>query len=126
MDTDRERMATVAAAGDALPIDAETISATIYGALRTGSGPLDLSVMGDAAEALRGHIALLLPSARESAGRLRPGSIEAHRLRARLDGIEQQYRRPLAPAPLAAHVHVQQLARDCQWLLARHTAEARR
>ncbi|MFF8308524.1 DUF6415 family natural product biosynthesis protein [Streptomyces lydicus] len=108
-----------------VPVDQDTIAATISRALRTGSGPLNLDAMGDVAEGLRGHIALLLPLAREEAGRLWPGSIEAHRLRARLDGIEQQYRRPLAPAPLAAHVQVQQLARDCQWLLARHMVETR-
>ncbi|MFF8901652.1 DUF6415 family natural product biosynthesis protein [Streptomyces lydicus] len=125
MDTDRAQLITVAAADDALPIDAETISATISRALRLGSGPLNLDAMGEAAGALRGHVALLLPLARKSAGRLWAGSIEAHRLTARLDGIEMQSRRSLAPSPLAAHVQVQQLARDCQWLLARHAVEAR-
>ncbi|MFE0378325.1 DUF6415 family natural product biosynthesis protein [Streptomyces inhibens] len=126
MDTDRARIATVAAAGDALPIDAETISATIRRALRSGSGRPDLGALAELEEDLSGHIALLLPEARQSARRLFHGNIEAHRLTARLDSIERQTRQGLGGGALAAHVQVNQLARDCQWLLAQHAAEAGR
>ncbi|WP_158795002.1 DUF6415 family natural product biosynthesis protein [Streptomyces sp. NRRL S-337] len=125
MDTDRARMATVAAAGDALPIDAETISATISRALRLGSGRPDLGALAELEEELRGHVAALLPVARASAQRLWPSSIEAHRLTARLDGIERQAELGPAVDVFTAHVQVQLLARDCQWLLTRYTAEAR-
>ncbi|MFG2397078.1 DUF6415 family natural product biosynthesis protein [Streptomyces lydicus] len=108
-----------------LPIDEDTITATLHQALRTGSGCPDLDELGALEEKLRGHIALLLPRARESARLLWHGSIEAHRLTARLDGIERQACQGLGDGPLAAHVQVHQLARDCQWLLARHTAGSR-
>ncbi|MFI2184632.1 DUF6415 family natural product biosynthesis protein [Streptomyces sioyaensis] len=87
---------------------------------------MDLAELEKLEEDLRGHIALLLPGARAAAGRLWSGGIEAHRMAARLDGIERQTRQGLGPGALSAHVQVQQLARDCQYLLARHTAEARR
>ncbi|MFF7410026.1 DUF6415 family natural product biosynthesis protein [Streptomyces lydicus] len=106
-------------------VDAETISETIGQALRTGAGPIDLNEMAALAETLRGHIALLLIEARETASQLGHGTFEAHQTASRLGSIEKQFRRPLASLPLAAHVQVQQLARDCQWMLARHTAEAR-
>ncbi|MCB5909826.1 DUF6415 family natural product biosynthesis protein [Streptomyces pinistramenti] len=72
------------------------------------------------AATLRGHIALLLPVVRGAAEHLWHGSIQAHRLMARLDGIENQTKQAPGPGTLAAHVQVQQLARDCQWLLDRH------
>ncbi|MFH8628435.1 DUF6415 family natural product biosynthesis protein [Streptomyces lydicus] len=124
-DTGRARMAAVAEADNALPVDAETISETVRNALRSGAGPIALDTMTTLAETLRGHIALLLIEAREATSQLGRGTLEAHRAVARLDSIEQQFRRPLASRPLSAHVQVHQLARDCQWLLARYTAEAR-
>ncbi|MGW9041164.1 DUF6415 family natural product biosynthesis protein [Streptomyces lydicus] len=123
MDTERLRLATQPAAG-AAPIDRETISGTIRGALRTGSGPIDLDEMAGLAETLRGHIALLLIEARQTASQLGRGTIEAQQTATRLGSIERQLRRPLASLPLSAHVQVQRLARDCQWLLARHAVEA--
>ncbi|MFH9248252.1 DUF6415 family natural product biosynthesis protein [Streptomyces lydicus] len=108
------------------PVDAATISETIGQALRTGAGPIDLNEMATLAETLRGHIALLLIEAREATSQLGRGTLEAHQTATRLGGIEQTFRRPLASLPLAAHVQVHQLARACQWLLARHTAGARR
>lgn len=75
---------------------------------------------------MRGHIALLLPEVRGSARKLWPNSIEAHRLKARLDGIERQTGQGLGQGTLSAHVQVHQLARDCQYLLAQHTAEIQR
>ncbi|MFG2226960.1 DUF6415 family natural product biosynthesis protein [Streptomyces sp. NPDC048644] len=106
---------------ESYPVDAETITATIDEAralrgLAAKAGDLDI-----VATTLRGHIALLLPEIRGVVDRLWHGSIETHRLTARLDGIENQAKQAPRPGTLAAHVQVQQLARDCQWLLARHT-----
>ncbi|MFJ5678600.1 hypothetical protein [Streptomyces sp. NPDC093097] len=55
-----------------------------------------------------------------------PGSIEARRLKVRLGGIEQHIQQRLGWDALAAQIQVHQLARHCQYLLARHTAKARR
>ncbi|MEK2475921.1 DUF6415 family natural product biosynthesis protein [Streptomyces noursei] len=104
------------------PIDAETISRTIRQALRLGSGRPELGELAEVAEDLRGHVALLLVDAREAAGHRWPAGCEVHRVTTRLDGIEQQTQRNLGDGALSAHVHVHQLARDCQWLLAHYTA----
>ncbi|MFJ9417833.1 DUF6415 family natural product biosynthesis protein [Streptomyces sp. NPDC101227] len=108
------------------PIDADTIRGTIRRALQLGSGRLDLSSMVMLEEELRGHIALLLPEAREAAHRRWPAGGESHQRRARFDGIEQQMKQGLGEGPLSAHVQVQQLTKDLQYLLVLHTAEARR
>ncbi|MFG2287263.1 DUF6415 family natural product biosynthesis protein [Streptomyces sp. NPDC048595] len=126
MDTERVHMATVAGVDQAPPIDAETISETIRSALCAGAGPIDLDEITALAETLRGHIALLLIEARQAAERVGRETFDAHQTATRLGSIEQQFRRPLAPCPLSAHVQVHQLARDCQWLLARHTAGPQR
>lgn len=107
-------------------IDAATISGTISRALSMGVAPLDLDALVELDKELREHIALLLPKACEPARPPAPADSEAHRLRARLSGIDQQTRPPRPRAAFLAHVQVQLLARDCQWLLARHTAEAER
>ncbi|MFJ8675747.1 DUF6415 family natural product biosynthesis protein [Streptomyces sp. NPDC093589] len=110
----------------ALPIDAETISETIRRARQLGSGRPELSEMVELEEELRGHIALLLTEARKPDRARGQGNMEAQRLTGRLDSIERQTRQGLGRGALAAHVQVHQLARDCQWLLARHTAEVGR
>ncbi|WP_052230114.1 DUF6415 family natural product biosynthesis protein [Streptomyces sp. CT34] len=111
---------------ESLPVDVELISATIRHALRLVSGRPDTHALTELEEELRGHVALLLPEVRESARSLWPNSIEAHRLQARLNGIERQTQRGLGQGLLSAQIQVHQLARDCQYLLARHTAETRR
>ncbi|MFI1736564.1 DUF6415 family natural product biosynthesis protein [Streptomyces sioyaensis] len=111
---------------ESLPVDVEAISATIRRALCLGSGRPEPDALTELEEELRGHIALLLPEVRESARRLWPNSVDAHRLKARLDGIERQTRQGLGQGTLSAHVQIHQLARDCQYLLTRHTAECRR
>ncbi|MFI0709986.1 DUF6415 family natural product biosynthesis protein [Streptomyces inhibens] len=108
------------------PVDVETIGATIRRALRLGSGRPDPGVLTELEEELRGHISLLLSEARKPVRHLWPSSIEAHRLKARLDAIERRTRQGLGQGALSARVQVHQLARDCQYLLSRHTAEARR
>lgn len=106
---------------DGAPICVATVNATVSRALRTNVGRLDVGVLTDLEALLRGHIALLLPPEREASDRLWHGSIEWHRQTARLDGIERQTQQGLGETPLAAHIQVQQLARDCQWLLNQHT-----
>ncbi|MGP8302131.1 DUF6415 family natural product biosynthesis protein [Streptomyces inhibens] len=124
--TERQAGGTVTAADEPDAIDVSTIEETIARAqVLRGRAP-DTGELGDLEELLRGHIALLLPKARQSARGLCHGSIEAHRLTARLDGIERQTRLGLGSGALSAHVQIHQLARDCQWLLAQHAAEARR
>ncbi|WP_407555455.1 DUF6415 family natural product biosynthesis protein [Streptomyces sp. Pv4-95] len=105
-----------------LPIDAETIGETIRRALGMGAAPLDAEAMAEVEEVLSGHIGLLLPEVRKAAEQLPPSSAEAHRLRARLDCIQQQSQLQAHHA-LRVHVQVQLLARDCHWLLARHIGE---
>lgn len=107
------------------PVDAETISQTICRALRLGTAPLDPAVLVGLDEELRGHIGLLFPEVRDAAGRMWRGSTEWHRRIVRLDGIERQVKQGIGDAPLAAHIQVQQLARDCRWLLNEHESDAR-
>ncbi|MFI7101083.1 DUF6415 family natural product biosynthesis protein [Streptomyces sp. NPDC050161] len=101
------------------PADAEIATAAINAAMRLAAGQPDRTMLVELQQALRGHIALLLPLARKSARAPRHGSVEANRLTARFDSIEKQTRRDLPTGPLSANVQVQQLAHDCQWLLAR-------
>ncbi|MDT0459632.1 DUF6415 family natural product biosynthesis protein [Streptomyces sp. DSM 41527] len=115
-----------AAALDSTPqvsIDAATISKTISRALSMGAAPLDLDALVELYNELCEHIGFLLPKPCETTRHAAPADAEAHRLRARLAGIGRQARLPLPRAGLLVHVQVQLLARDCQWLLARHTAE---
>lgn len=121
MDTERAQPTAGAGVADEPPIDVAAIDATISRALRVNAGRLDVKVLGDLEEELRGHIGLLLPEARAEAGRIWHGSIEWHRQTTRLDGIERQARQGLGDTPLAAHIQVQQLARDCRWLVTLHT-----
>lgn len=104
------------------PIDTATIGETIRRGLALSSSPLDLTAMACLHEDLRGHVALLLPGARDEAGRLWRGGTAWYQRAARLDGIARQAEQPLPADPFAALVQVQLLARDCEWLLAQHTA----
>ncbi|MCZ1006121.1 DUF6415 family natural product biosynthesis protein [Streptomyces lydicus] len=117
MNTERAQWKAGAVARDEPPIDLDAIEATITRALRVNAGHLDVGVLRELEEELRGHVDLLLPEARTAAGCIWHGSIEWHRQTARLDGIERQAMQGVGGSPLAAHVQVQQLARDCQWLL---------
>ncbi|MER5974100.1 DUF6415 family natural product biosynthesis protein [Streptomyces sp. NPDC002055] len=114
------QLATDAPPSAAKPIDATTIQATIDRALRTGTGRLVMDELTELEALLRGHINLLLPDAEAAADRLWRGSLTWYQCRARLDGIGRQMKQSLGDRPLAAHVQVTQLARDCQWLLVHH------
>ncbi|MEU9126458.1 DUF6415 family natural product biosynthesis protein [Streptomyces sp. NPDC048506] len=117
----RAEQRTTIGPAPALPIDADTIGETIRRALWVGAGRPDLDTLAGLEEMLRGHIALLLPDAREAARRRWSTD---HQLITRLNGIERQMNQGLGSGALSAHVQVHQLARDCQYLLAMLTAEA--
>ncbi|GAB7032439.1 DUF6415 family natural product biosynthesis protein [Streptomyces sp. NPDC021749] len=123
MDTERVRLAASSVIGGD-PVDVETISETIRRALRLGSGRPDRAELAAAQEELRGHIALLVPLARQEIRRLsrRGDETRARELAARLDGTEHRAGQQLRPDVLAAHVQIGHLTRDCQYLLATHTA----
>lgn len=107
------------------PIDAETISATIRRALRLGSARPALDELTAAQEELRGHITLLLPLVHADQTHLPQDSVLAHTVAARLAGIAERAGQPLRRDILTAHSQVGSIARDCQYLLAMHTAAAR-
>ncbi|MEU9502951.1 DUF6415 family natural product biosynthesis protein [Streptomyces sp. NPDC048196] len=123
MDTEREQLAASAALG-CDPFDVETISETIRRALRLGSGRPDPAELAAAQGELKGHLALLIPLARQEVRRLhrRGDETQARELAARLDGTEHRAAQELRPDVLAAHVQIGHLTRDCQYLLATHTA----
>ncbi|AJC59495.1 DUF6415 family natural product biosynthesis protein [Streptomyces sp. 769] len=100
------------------PIDAETIRH----ALHLGAGRPSPTELAEAAETLTGHIALLLTEVRETAQVSRPFCVGAADCAGRFHGIERHMNQGLGDGPLSAHVQVHLLARDCQWLLAHHTA----
>jgi hypothetical protein len=114
--------ASPSAPPDADSIDTAVIRETVRLGLLLSSGPLDLEAMTGLHEALRGHVALLLPGVREDADRLWRGGTAWYQRAARLDGIARQAEQALAVDPFAALVQVQLLARDCEWLLAQCTA----
>ncbi|WP_329143403.1 DUF6415 family natural product biosynthesis protein [Streptomyces sp. NBC_01456] len=106
------------------PIDTDTIRETVRLGLLLSAGPLDRDAMTALHEALRGHVALLLPIARGDADRLWRGGTAWYQRAARLDGIARQAEQPLPVDPFAALVQVQLLARDCEWLLGQSVARA--
>ncbi len=66
---------------------------------------------------LCGHIHRLLPAAKAAVDKLWHGGAAWHQQISRLDGIERQVGQGLGAGVLSAHVQVQQLAKDCQWLI---------
>lgn len=103
------------------PIDTATIRETVRLGVLLSAGPLDLETVAGLHEALRGHVALLLPGARDDAASLWRGGTAWYQRAARLDGIARQAEQPLPGDPFAALVQVQLLARDCEWLLAQQS-----
>ncbi|MFI7101068.1 DUF6415 family natural product biosynthesis protein [Streptomyces sp. NPDC050161] len=101
-------------------MDVEVVSDTIRRALSLGGGRPDLEAMAELEERLRGHINLLLPIVEAEADRLCGGGLEWARRMHVMSTVPAQSERVLSNGPLSAHVHIAQLARDCQWLLDRH------
>ncbi|MFF2812278.1 DUF6415 family natural product biosynthesis protein [Streptomyces sp. NPDC058000] len=106
-------------------VDVETISETIRRALGLGATRASRDELAETDETLRGHVTLLLSDIRETASR-QLHSFETQQLTRRLDRIKQHLAHPFGQGPLTADAEVHQRARDCQWLLAYYTAEARR
>ncbi|MGW2021067.1 DUF6415 family natural product biosynthesis protein [Streptomyces decoyicus] len=98
-------------------IDVDTIGETVAKAIRSGSGPAASGDLVDLEALLRGHIAVLLPLARDAADLLWRGSLDWHRQTARIAGIERLVGQGLGDSDFSAIVQVQLLARDCRWLL---------
>ncbi|GAA2671488.1 DUF6415 family natural product biosynthesis protein [Streptomyces lunalinharesii] len=98
-----------------LLIDSDTIADTIRRALGFGSIRPSREELAATDEVLRGHVALLLAEARQSAVPQPPD-------RYRLDRISKHMAFPLGKGLLSADAEVHQRARDCQWLLAHFTA----
>lgn len=115
-----------AGSGDPYPFDMETIRASIVRALRADSSRLDPADLADLQSLLRGHIALLLPSARAPVDRPWHGDGECSAQKARVDAINRQLgERTGDGSPFMTLAHVQILVRDCQWLYAVHMAAQR-
>lgn len=120
MDTERAKVqpgGDSAAMAEQLPIDAPTCEAAISRGRHAGRSALSMQELADLAEELRGQIQLLLP-ARHAVVRLWPEGPEWHRHQARLKSIEQTLGDGLGDTLFSAHVQVQLMARDCEWLLA--------
>ncbi|WP_405838923.1 DUF6415 family natural product biosynthesis protein [Streptomyces platensis] len=120
MDTESDQVQTGGAAIGVTgqqPIDVATIQTSIARAqtLRRESPELDELVELEAL--LRGHIEVLLPEVQAAYDRLWRGSVGWSRGVGRLSGVRFQVRQGLGEGVLSAHVQVNQLARDCQWLL---------
>ncbi|MEK2473692.1 DUF6415 family natural product biosynthesis protein [Streptomyces noursei] len=105
-----------------VPIDANTIADTIRRALGFGASRPSREELADTDEELRGHVALLLDAMRRTAACRMPNSFETQHLTKRMDQIEQQLAHPFGQGVLPPCAEVHQRARDCQWLLAHHTA----
>ncbi|QRX90669.1 DUF6415 family natural product biosynthesis protein [Streptomyces noursei] len=112
---------TGAAPLEQTPIDADSISETIRQALHFGSVRPSRDERAAVDEILRGHVRLLLGDVRAATERQRH-SFEAEQLLKRMERIEQHMVHPFGQGLLTADAEAHQRARDCQWLLAHHTA----
>ncbi len=101
-------------------VDEAAIQDTVVRSLRTATGRIDMDELRRLEQQLLAHIALLYPAADAATDRLWRGSIGWYTRRATLDGIRRQAEQGLGDGPLAAHIQVSALARDCQWLLTQH------
>lgn len=79
--------------------------------------PLHYDELTELEAELCSFIDRLLPTAKETTDKLWHGGTAWHQQISRLDGIERQVGQGLGTGALSAHVQVQQLAKDCQWLI---------
>ncbi|MFI1203576.1 DUF6415 family natural product biosynthesis protein [Streptomyces sp. NPDC020883] len=121
MDTEQAPGSTATKASGLPPVDAETIAATIRQALQFGASQPGRDVLAETDETLRGHVALLLDVNWKMAAN-QPNSFENYQLRKRLERIAQHMTHTFGQGALTVEAEVHQRARDCQWLLAQHTA----
>ncbi|MFD7918487.1 DUF6415 family natural product biosynthesis protein [Streptomyces sp. NPDC059740] len=101
----------------ALPVDVETINATLATAHSMRRGRLSPDAVATLHLTLRGHLAVLLDAAREIADALPTGSFDRHRMEIHLQRLTALHVRPIARSTGAAYSDVQQLVRGCDWLL---------
>lgn len=107
---------------DALPVDVDTIRATVARALAPGPAP-DREGLVELEELLRGHIQLLIPIAEAAVDKLWRGSVDWYGKRSWLDIARDRLKKGLGyVGSTTAHTHVRLLAHDCRALL--HYAEA--
>ncbi|MDT0377560.1 DUF6415 family natural product biosynthesis protein [Streptomyces sp. DSM 42041] len=106
------RSASLPESADALPVDPDTIRATIGRALIEGPAPR-YATLEELEGLLRGHVQLLLPEAQEAgAPRNLLASVRVHLKEGMGEGL------------VSARVHVRQLAHDARALL-RHVEAGR-
>ncbi|MFG2863188.1 DUF6415 family natural product biosynthesis protein [Streptomyces sioyaensis] len=98
-------------------LDLDTVRYTISRARGQSSVPLHYAELTELETELCGYIGRLLPAAKKAVDKLWHGGIAWHQRISRLDGIERQVGQGLGTGVLSAHVQVQQLAKDCQWLI---------
>lgn len=98
-------------------LDLDTVRYTIGRARGQSSVPLHYDHLAELEAELCGYINRLLPTAKKTADGLWHGGTAWHQQISRLDGIERQVGQGLGSGVLSAHVQVQQLAKDCQWLI---------
>ena len=123
MKTDRTDLPTSgnANAADELElVDVLTIEETLARAQALRGTTPDLSELAELKQLLRGHIALLLPYAQSATDNLWRGSVEWSARMGRLSGIRFQFKQAPGQGRHSTHVQINQLTRDCQWLLDDH------
>ncbi|WP_432001493.1 DUF6415 family natural product biosynthesis protein [Streptomyces sioyaensis] len=98
-------------------LDLDTVRYTISRARGQNSVPLHYAELSQLESELCSYISRLLPTAKEAVDKLWHGGTVWHQRISRLDGIERQVGQGPGPGVLSAHVQVQQLAKDCQWLI---------
>ncbi|MFD5737071.1 DUF6415 family natural product biosynthesis protein [Streptomyces sioyaensis] len=98
-------------------LDLDTARYTISRARGQSSVPLHYDELTGLESELCSYIHRLLPAAKKAVDKLWHGGIAWHQRISRLDGIERQVGQGLGTGVLSAHVQVQQLAKDCQWLI---------
>ncbi|MEU3986767.1 DUF6415 family natural product biosynthesis protein [Streptomyces platensis] len=98
-------------------LDLNTVRYAISRARGQSSAPLNHEALTELEAELCTYIDRLLPAAKEAVAKLWHGGTAWHQQISRLDGIEHQVGQGLGAGVLSAHVQVQQLAKDCQWLI---------
>ncbi|WP_328547701.1 DUF6415 family natural product biosynthesis protein [Streptomyces platensis] len=98
-------------------LDLNTVRYAISRARGQSSAPLNHEALTELEAELCNYIDRLLPAAKEAVAKLWHGGTAWHQQISRLDEIEHQVGQGLGAGVLSAHVQVQQLAKDCQWLI---------
>ncbi|MFG2226932.1 DUF6415 family natural product biosynthesis protein [Streptomyces sp. NPDC048644] len=124
MTADHAERVDAATAEMTASIDSHTIGKSIARARALSVTAPSRHELLEIEELLREHIASLLLAVQATADKRWGVGIERSRRMRRLKGIRTQSERGLGPGRLSAHVQINQLARDCQWLLSLHTGDA--